>query len=195
MNDRNALIIVDLQNDFLPGGALAVPDGNKIIPVLNEYISIFKNHNLPIIATRDWHPRITKHFKQYGGLWPPHCIQNTRGAQFHPDLHFPSDTIIISAGMGEDQDGYSGFEGIDLSGKPLINVLKDRQISHLSIGGLATDYCVKATVIQAIKFGFIVNLLTDAIMGINIQLFDSQKAINEMVNQGANLTTIDTITF
>lgn len=194
MNDRNALIIVDLQNDFLPGGALAVPNGQKIIPVLNEYISLFKNRHLPIIATRDWHPRITKHFKQYGGLWPPHCIQNTWGAQFHPDLHLSSDTIIISAGTTEDQEGYSGFEGADHSGKPLINVLEDMQISHLFIGGLATDYCVKATVIQAVKFGFKVNLLTDAIMGINIQPSDSQKAIDEMVSMGADLSTIDTIT-
>ncbi len=193
MNHSSTLVIIDLQNDFLPGGALAVPNGNKIIPVLNEYISLYKNHHLPIIATRDWHPRITKHFKQYGGLWPPHCIQDTWGAQFHPDLHLPSDTIIISAGMSQEQDGYSGFEGVDHSGKPLINVLRERQISHLSIGGLATDYCVKTTALQAVKFGFKVDLLTDAIMGINIQPFDSQKAINEMVSQGASLTTIDTI--
>jgi nicotinamidase/pyrazinamidase len=195
MNDQHALIIVDFQNDFLPGGALAVPDGNKIIPVLNEYISLFINHHLPIIATRDWHPRKTRHFKQYGGLWPPHCIQNTWGAQFHPDLHLPSDTIIISKGTGEAQEGYSGFEGVDHSGKPLIDVLKDNQIFHLSIGGLATDYCVKATVIESAKFGFRVNLLTDAIMGIDIQPFDSRKAIDEMVIHGANLTTIDSITF
>ena len=194
MNDRIALIIIDLQNDFLTGGALPVPDGDKIIPVLNEYISLFKNRHLPIIATRDWHPRITKHFKQYGGLWSPHCIQNTWGAQFHPDLHLPSDIIIIYAGTTEDQEGYSGFEGVDHSVNPLINVLKERQISHLFIGGLATDYCVKATVIQAVKFGFKVNLLTDAIMGINLQPSDSQKAIDEMVSQGANLSTIDTIT-
>ncbi len=194
MVDQNALIIIDLQNDFLPGGTLAVPNGEKIIPVLNEYISLFKNRHLPIIATRDWHPSTTKHFKQYGGLWPPHCIQNTWGALFHPALRLPSDTIIISAGTSEDQEGYSGFEGVDHSGKPLIDVLKDMQIFQLWIGGLATDYCVKATVIHAVKFGFKVNLLTDAIMGINIHPSDSSKAIDEMVSLGVNLSTIDTIT-
>jgi nicotinamidase/pyrazinamidase len=193
MDQYSALVIVDIQNDFLPGGALAVPGGDKIIPVLNEYISVFKDHHSPIIATRDWHPQITKHFKQYGGLWPPHCIQNTWGARFHPDLHLPSDTIIISAGIGEDQEGYSGFEGVDHTGKPFLNVLKEKQISHLYIGGIATEYCVKSTVLQAIKFGFKVNLLTDAIIGINLQPSDSQKAIDEMVNHGANLTTLDTI--
>lgn len=193
MANTHALVIVDVQNDFIRGGALAVPDGEKIIPVINKYISIFTQCHLPVIATRDWHPEKTRHFKQFGGLWPPHCIQNTWGAQFHPDLQLPENTLIISAGMSEKQQGYSGFDGVDHSGRPLKDVLQCMQITRLFVGGLATDYCVKMTVIQAIGFGFKVDLLTDAIMGINLQPTDSQKAINEMADLGAELITINTL--
>ncbi len=193
MNNKYALVIIDVQNDFIAGGALAVPEGEKIIPVINQYISVFTKRHLPIIATRDWHPPKTRHFKQYGGLWPPHCIQNTWGAQFHPDLQLPANTIIISAGITEEQQGYSGFEGVDHSGKSLEEVLQSMQITRLFACGLATDYCVKMTVVQALKLGFQVDLLTDAIKGINLQPTDSQKAINEMAELGAKLTTINTL--
>ena len=108
MPSKDALILVDVQNDFCPGGALAVKDGDQIVPVLNHYIDKFTKAGLPIFATRDWHPEKTSHFNTDGGPWPPHCIQGSMGAQFHPDLKLPAGTVIVSAGMGSDEDGYSG---------------------------------------------------------------------------------------
>src|SRR4029077_8640007 len=105
MPSKDALIVVDVQNDFCPGGALAVKDGKKIVPVLNRYIDKFTKAGLPIFATRYWHPAKTSHFNTSVGPWPPHCIQGSTGAQFHPDLKLPADTVIVSAGMGSDEDG------------------------------------------------------------------------------------------
>jgi nicotinamidase/pyrazinamidase len=190
MSIIHGFIIVDVQNDFCQGGALPVPDGNAIIPCLNKYIQLFTKKNLPIFATRDWHPKKTKHFELYGGKWPVHCVQNSWGAEFHPDLKLPSNTIIISAGMNPDDDGYSGFEGIDQQNRSLYDVLKSLNVTKLSIGGLATEYCVKATTINALQYGFEVNLLTDAIRGINIQPSDSNNAILEMEHKGAHLVTL-----
>lgn len=195
MHNDNILIVVDVQNDFCPGGTLAVPGGDKIISFLNNYISLFREHAFPIIATRDWHPRKTKHFKQFGGQWPPHCIQNTWGANFHSDLQLPSDVIIISKGFTDEQEGYSGFDGVDQSGKSLLDILENMHTIVLSIGGLATDYCVKKTTLQALENGFKVNLLTDAIKGIDIRPTDSIEAINEMICHGAELKTIETLSF
>lgn len=188
-----ALILIDVQNDFCPGGQLAVPEADRIIPILNRYIDLFTKRGLPVLATRDWHPPITKHFKAYGGLWPPHCIQNTPGADFHPELHLPENIIVISSGMSEDKQGYSGFEGYDSSGKPLLDILHNMHLTILSIGGLATEYCVKMTTLDALKYGFEVNLLIDAIKGININPNDSQNAIKEMVTRGAHIKSIETI--
>lgn len=193
MEDLSALIIIDVQNDFCQGGALPVPEGNKVIPVLNRYLALFSKNKQQVIATRDWHPQVTKHFKQFGGQWPSHCVQNTWGAQFHPDLQLPTETVIISAGMSEDKQGYSGFEGVDPKGKSLYDVLKSKHTINLLIGGLATEYCVKMTVLDALEYGFKVKLLIDAIKGINVKPNDSQEAINEMVLRGAHPTTIDSI--
>jgi nicotinamidase/pyrazinamidase len=190
MSKIHSLILIDVQNDFCSGGALPVPDGNAIIPILNNYIQTFTKTNNPIIATRDWHPKKTKHFELYGGKWPIHCVQNSWGAEFHPDLKLPSNTIIISAGMNPDEDGYSGFEGIDQQNRSLYDVLKAINVSKLSIGGLATEYCVKATIINALQYGFEVNLLTDAIRGINLQPSDSNNAILEMEQKGAHMATL-----
>src|SRR5262245_9547475 len=120
MPSKDALIVVDVQNDFCPGGALAVKDGDQVIPALNRHIDKFIQAGLPIFATRDWHPAITSHFNTRGGPWPPHCIQGSKGAQFHPDLKLPPDTVIVSAGIGSDEDGYSGFLGINDGGKKLL---------------------------------------------------------------------------
>src|SRR5919108_1596063 len=113
MQGKDALVIVDPQIDFCPGGALAVVDGDKIIPVLNRYIGKFRQAGMPIFATRDWHPEKTSHFTTGGGPWPPHCIQGSKGAEFHPDLRLPPGTVMVSAGTGADEDGYSGFVGRD----------------------------------------------------------------------------------
>ncbi|HIE43707.1 MAG TPA: nicotinamidase, partial [Candidatus Omnitrophica bacterium] len=154
MKKRSALLIVDLQNDFCPSGALAVPDGDSIIPVLNRYIDFFSKKNFPVFASRDWHPEKTKHFKEFGGKWPRHCIQNTRGAEIHPDLKLPKDTIILSKGMNPEEDSYSVFQAVDSNGENLFTLLNSLGVEELYVGGLAIDYCVKASVLDALKNGF-----------------------------------------
>lgn len=186
---KKALIIVDLQKDFCPGGALAVKDGDRIISIINRYIRIFVQKRLPVFASRDWHPKETKHFKKFGGLWPVHCVQNTKGAQFHSRLKLPKETIILSKGMNPQKDSYSVFQAQDPQGVDFVNLLKILGISELFVGGLATDYCVKYSVLDALKLGFKVNLLIDAIKGVDPK--DSQKAIDEMVSGGAKEVTLD----
>ena len=190
MKKNKALLIIDLQNDFCPGGALAVSDGDQIVAPLNRYISLFRKKKLPIIASRDWHPKRSKHFKPYGGLWPIHCIQRTKGARFHPCLKLPSSKIVISKGFRAGQDGYSAFEGLDAKGRNLIEIMKKEHIHELYIGGLATDYCVQSTVLDALNRKIKVNLLTDAIQGVNLKKDDSKKAIRKMVQRGARKVTL-----
>ena len=185
MQGKDALLIVDVQNDFCPGGALAVADGHQVVPVLNRYIERFKAAKHPIIATRDWHPEETSHFKDYGGVWPAHCIQGTRGAGFHPDLALPDDVVIVSKGMGPKEDSYSGFQGTDSNGVKLAELLRRQGVGRLFVGGLATDYCVKHTVLDGLKEGFKVVLLEDAVRGVDIQPGDSERAAAEMIRAGA----------
>ena len=190
MKLKKALLIVDVQNDFCPGGALAVPEGGKIVPVLNKYIKIFLKNKLPIFASRDWHPKKTKHFKDFGGLWPKHCIQNTQGARFHGQLKLPKGTIILSKGMDPKEDSYSVFQAVDQKGNAFLNLLKKLGIIELYVGGLATDYCVKLSVLDALKRGFKVKILMDAIKGVNIKPKDSQEAIEQMLKHGAQKITL-----
>lgn len=185
MSPRKALVLVDVQNDFLPGGSLAVPEGDQIIPVLNRYIELFRRRGLPIYATRDWHPERTRHFQAYGGLWPPHCVQDTPGAQFHPDLALPPETIIVSKGMDPNEDSYSGFQGKTPEGLDFAEELRQRGIEHLYIGGVATDYCVRHTVLDARRAGFRVTVLEDAIRGVDLTPGDSERARQEMAEAGA----------
>ena len=167
-----------------PGGSLAVREGDKVVPVLNRYIKKFADHGLPVFVTRDWHPAKTSHFNTGGGPWPPHCIQGSAGAQFRSDLKLPPDTVIVSAGMGSDEDGYSGFLGRDDSGARLVDLLRQRGIERIFVGGLATDYCVKHTVLDGLSEGFKV-VLEDATRGVNLKPNDSKEAIEEMVRAGA----------
>ena len=190
MKWKKALLIVDVQNDFCPGGALAVPGGDKIIPSLNKYIKIFSKKKLPIFASRDWHPRKTLHFKKFGGAWPQHCIQNTKGAAFHPRLKLPRQAILLYKGMDPAKDSYSAFQAQDSGGRGLLNLLKRLGVKELYVGGLATDYCVKSSVLDALKNGLRVKLLTDAIKGVNLSLKDSEQAIIEMVRRGAKKTRL-----
>lgn len=190
MKSKKALLIVDLQSDFCPGGALAVPEGNQIIPNLNQYIKIFSKNKLPIFASRDWHPKKTSHFKDRGGLWPPHCVQNTKGALFHPELELPKETIILSKGMDPETDSYSTFQAQDSNGRQFEDILKTSGIEELYIGGLAADYCVKSSVLDSLKKGFRVKLMIDAIKGVNIKADDSKNAIEEMVDNGAIKVTL-----
>lgn len=186
MND-SALVIVDVQNDFMPDGPLPVPAGDSVVPVLNRYIKLFKTIDSPIYATRDWHPEVTIHFKKYGGLWPEHCIQGTRGAEFHPDLKLPEDTEIITEGDDPQSQGYSAFEGSNAQGISFEDSLREKGIKQLFIGGIATDYCVKSTVLDAIDKGFRVTLLMDAIRGVNLDPEDSRRAIAAMIRAGARM--------
>ncbi len=186
-----ALVIVDVQNDFCPGGILAVPEGDAIIPVLNKYIELFSHRKLPVFASRDWHPERTAHFKEFGGQWPSHCVQNSSGAAFHPLLKLPDDVIILSKGMDPDTDGYSVFQAADRDDVEFYTVLKNIAIDELYIGGIATDYCVRWSVRDAITFGFRVTVLVDGIKGINLKLKDSEDAIREMVALGAKKITFE----
>jgi nicotinamidase/pyrazinamidase len=189
MPSKDALIVVDVQNDFCPGGTLAVKEGDQVVPVLNRYIDQFTKAGLPIFATRDWHPEKTSHFITGGGPWPPHCIQGSQGAQFHPDLKLPTATVVVSAGMGSDEDGYSGFLGTDESKAKLADLLRQRGVERIFVGGLATDYCVKHTVLDGLKEGFKVVLLANSVRGVNLKPGDSERAIEEMLRAGAEVAT------
>jgi len=184
---RGALLIVDVQNDFCPGGALAAPGGAAIIPALNRHIADARARGLAIYASRDWHPARTTHFKDFGGPWPPHCVQGTPGAAFHPALELPADATIVSKGDVSDREGYSAFDGHTQTGHALVDDLRAHGIDQLFVGGIATDYCVRQTVLDAVKEGFQVTVLPDAITGIDIRAGDSERALAEMRSAGAHI--------
>jgi nicotinamidase/pyrazinamidase len=184
---QDALIIVDVQNDFCPGGALPVDEGDQVIPVLNRLISEFERVDATVIATRDWHPERTVHFNTQGGLWPPHCVQGTGGAEFHSKLALGPHTIIMSKGIEENADSYSGFDGADARGNRLADLLRQRGVMRVFVGGLATDYCVKHTAFDALRHGFQVVVLEDAVRGVDVRPGDSQRALDEMKLAGAEV--------
>jgi nicotinamidase/pyrazinamidase len=184
MQGKDALVIVDVQNDFCPGGALAVELGDEVVPRLNAYIEKFTRAGLPIFATRDWHPEKTVHFKAYGGQWPPHCIQGTKGAEFRSDLRLPRSAVIVTTGAAPDEDGYSGFDGRGAGGT-LEEMLRKAGVERIFVGGLATDYCVKHTVLDGLKRGFQVVWLEDASRGVDVEPGDSARAAAEMIAGGA----------
>lgn len=174
-SDGDALIIVDVQNDFLPGGALAVPEGGAVVEPLNRVLNIFHHRGLPIFATRDWHPENHCSFQAQGGTWPTHCVAGTPGARFPTTLGLPAFAAMISKATSPDKDAYSGFEDT-----PLAMQLRMYGTKRVLIGGLATDYCVLNTVRDAVKNNFQVVLLTDAIRAVNAQPNDGDKALAEM---------------
>ncbi len=190
MKLKKALLVVDVQNDFCPGGALGVPEGDKIIPRLNKYLKIFSKNKLPVFASRDWHPVRTRHFRDFGGIWPVHCIQNTKGAAFHPKLKLPKEAILLYKGTDPETDSYSVFQAEDASGMNFIKLLNRLGVKELYVGGLATDYCVKFSTIDALRQGFKVKLLIDAIKGVNLKPYDSSKALKEMIKKGAKRITL-----
>ncbi len=193
MNKRDALLIVDVQNDFCPGGALAVPDGDEVIPVINEYIRQFADLGAPVFASRDWHPRESKHFMAWGGPWPPHCIQNTPGAAFHPELVLPEDVVIITKGSDPTDDGYSAFEGDDPHDLALEASLREHGVERVFVAGLATDYCVRASVLDALENELDVVVLRDAIKGIDVNDGDIDDAMREMKEAGARFATMKSL--
>lgn len=186
---RAALLVVDVQLDFCSGGALAVPYGERVVPVLNRIIEDALRHGLLVYASRDWHPLVTVHFKAYGGPWPPHCVQGTEGARFHPDLRLPPSTILMTKGDDPKTHGYSAFEGHTAEGVWLADHLRARGVEHLYMGGLATDYCIRESVFDARRAGVHVAVLQDAVAGIDVEPGDSERAFADMREAGAELTT------
>ena len=193
METHDVLILVDVQNDFCPGGALPVKDGDRIVAVLNRYIKKFSDAGLPIIATRDWHPEKTRHFKSGGGIWPAHCVQGTEGGKFHPALAIDNSIIVVSKGESPDADSYSGFEAVTSDGMKLGDLLRLRGVERLFVGGLATDYCVKDTVLDGLQEGFKVVLLEDAIRGVDLAPDDSKNALAAMRQAGAAVTNLSAL--
>lgn len=191
---RTALLIVDVQRDFCPGGALAAPGGDRIVPVINRCLAEARESGAAVYASRDWHPPVTTHFKEYGGEWPPHCVQGTDGAQFHPDLKLPPDTIVIDKGERADRPGYSAFDGHTTAGpkarpaaRTLLDDLRRRRIDALIVAGIATEYCVKQSVLDALRAGLRVTVLRDAIAGIEAHPGDTERALAEMQQAGAEI--------
>lgn len=179
--EDDALIVVDVQNDFVPGGALPAPEGDKVVPPLNDYITQFHRAELPIAASRDWHPEDHMSFEAEGGPWPPHCVQGTEGAEYHPDLELPPETQHVKKGTESDEEDYSAF----LGDPNLADWLHGQEIDRVFVGGLTTEYCVKNTVEDALDQGFTTFLLLDAIKGVNAEEGDAEQAIAGMLEQGA----------
>jgi len=182
--EKVALIVVDVQNDFCPGGSLAVNHGDEVVQPLNRVIDSFRDMGLPIVFTRDWHPRNHISFKERGGPWPPHCVAKTTGAEFNPELHVPGDVVVISKATEPDFEAYSGFQGTGLA-----SLLKQVGASELFVGGLATDYCVKQTALDALAEGFEVNVMTDCVRGVDVRKGDSDSALRLMARSGAELVS------
>jgi len=176
----DALLVVDVQNDFLPGGALPVPHGDEVIPALNAYLRRFEAAGLPIFATRDWHPPDHCSFRQRGGPWPPHCVAGTPGAAFATALELPATATVVSKATEPDREAYSGFQGTELT-----QTLRSEGIRRLFIGGLATDYCVLHTVLDALQEGFEVYLLRDAVRAVDVHPGDGATALARMEAAGA----------
>ncbi|GBD26123.1 Nicotinamidase [bacterium HR30] len=180
-----ALIIVDVQNDFCPGGSLAVPEGDQVVPVINKLAPLFP----VVVATQDWHPANHCSFQAQGGPWPPHCVQGSTGAQLHPAVDRQHITAYVKKGVLPNKDAYSGFEGTDEAGRTLAELLRQRGVKEIYVTGLATDYCVRATALDGLKEGFKVHVVTDAVRGVNVKPGDDQRALEEMRAAGAFLKT------
>src|SRR5919108_3329636 len=186
----DALLIVDVQNDFCPGGSLPVPEGDRVVPVLNRYIEIFGEGGLPVFASRDWHPPETSHFRDYGGIWPVHCVQESEGARFHAELRLPDGAIVVSKGMDPTRDDYSAFQAATEDGVSFPDILRQHGIRKLYVGGLATDYCVKESVLEGLRRGLSVVLLEDAVRGVDLNPGDSARAVEEMLRAGARRASL-----
>lgn len=178
--DGDALLIIDVQNDFLPGGSLPVPRGDEVIVPLNRYLREFGARGLPVIATRDWHPPNHCSFRERGGRWPPHCLRGSAGARFAAGLDLPADVRVIDKATDPDGEALSAF-GVEDFGLEL----RRRSISRLFVGGLATDYCVRETVLDALRGGFRVVVLLDAVRAVEARAGDGDRAIEDMAGAGA----------
>ena len=187
---HSALLVVDVQNDFCPGGSLAVSEGDKVVPELNRWISAFKAARRPVAYTRDWHPPDHCSFREQGGPWPVHCVQGTRGVEFHPDLKI--DGPVFSKAFHSNEEAYSGFGGfLDEDGRittlSLADWLRRQGVRHVYVGGLTTDYCVLTTTLDARKEGFEVTVLASATRAVNVNPGDGERAFQRMREAGAQL--------
>jgi nicotinamidase/pyrazinamidase len=182
----DALIIVDVQNDFCPGGALAVPNGDEVVPVINRLLA----HEWLTVATMDWHPAEHSSFHVHGGPWPRHCVQHTTGAELHRDLHASKVQAIVTKASHHEQDAYSGFDGTELA-----RLLRDQGIQRVVVCGIATDYCVRATAQDALQEGFEVLVLADAIRGVEMQPGDCHRALEELRQAGAQIIVSTDLSF
>lgn len=176
----DALLSVEIQYDFLPGGSLAVPGGGAVVPAMRHCMKLFEQLGLPIFATRDWHPANHCSFRAQGGRWPPHCVAGSAGAQFASALELPASAQVISKATTPEKDSYSGFEDTDLDAR-----LRALEVRRLFVGGLATDYCVLNTVRDALRLGYAVVLLTDACGALDVNPGDGERALEEMQRLGA----------
>lgn len=191
MHGKAALLIVDVQNDFCPGGALQIINGDRVLEPINRAAQQFAAARLPVLASRDWHPQVTKHFRDHGGIWPVHCVQGTKGAAFHPALRLPAGTVVFSKGIDTELAGYSAFEGITDEGRPLADLLSELEVRSLYICGLATDYCVLCTAREALRRGLEVTVLTDAVAGVDLVPGESATALEDMKKAGARMATVE----
>lgn len=180
LKQGDALLVVDVQNDFLPGGSLAVEGGERVIPVLNEWVAAADADELPVIASRDWHPVEHVSFQERGGPWPEHCVQDTPGAAFHPDLWLPESVALVSKGTRFDQDAYSAFENTGLT-----DYLDRYGIRRLWVGGLTQDICVKDTVLAARDIGYQVVVIPEATLPVDPAAGES--ALEVMREAGATV--------
>jgi nicotinamidase/pyrazinamidase len=176
-----ALVIVDFQNDFTPGGALGVDGGDEIAPRLNE-LAADPRFEL-VVATRDWHPERHGSFTEQGGIWPVHCVQGTPGAELHEALDRSRLDVVIDKGQDPGTDGYSGFDATELE-----SLLRERGVDRLTIGGLATDYCVKNTALDALRLGFDVTVDGAAVRGVEVSPGDSLRALDEVRAAGGSVS-------
>jgi nicotinamidase/pyrazinamidase len=188
-----ALVVVDVQNDFAdPAGSLSVADGASIIPVINDQIEAARGGGALIAGTQDWHPESTPHFAKDGGIWPIHCVADTWGAALHPDLALPVDAPRVRKGANG-EDGYSGFtmrdpRTGDETSTELDGLLRARGIERVVVVGLATDYCVKATALDAARLGYETVVLTDAIAAVDLEPGDGDLALDEIAAAGITLS-------
>jgi len=186
---EGALILVDVQNDFCPGGALAVSGGDQIVPVINKLIPHFSL----VVSTQDWHPANHISFKERGGPWPPHCVQGSPGADLHSDLETATIAHYFRKASTPDKDDYSEFAGTDVEGRTLDEVLKGEEVKKLYVAGLATDYCVLETVLDGLKLGYEVYAVTDAMRAVNVAPDDGDEALRKMSDTGAKLVHSDEV--
>jgi nicotinamidase/pyrazinamidase len=186
LDQGDALLVVDMQYDFLPGGSLAVPRGDEVIAPVNRLLALYGERGLPVYASRDWHPEDHISFAQRGGPWPPHCVAGTRGAGFAEALSMPPQTVVVSKATASDADAYSAFNGTDLAAQ-----LRDRGVRRVAVCGLATDYCVLNTALDAIAAGFQTVVVPEAMRAVDVSPGDGARAIGRMVDAGAMAITVD----